>query len=254
MPPQIPISSLLNSELDEPDSSEALRNIQPHVTLVSDLLSRPTPLSMPPEIEHCLSRVVGYFGLKSQEFSTTGNSSISNRDQLGGAPFTCNPLPSSIQCDPLPSSIQHNVKLNRQTTLATLYIYEDIDTYLEYPETGTNRPVGYLFRRDPHNWENPIQCFAYSLGKPSGQSMRREEVVCPLLTAEDGTKVPCVESHSTCTFLRILSLNYVSNVSAPRPRCKSLPHVRSRIYEGCSHFCQQRRNQSTTSSRPAAAY
>lgn len=185
MPPRIPISSLLN----EPDSSEVLRDVQSHVALVSGLLSRPNPLSMPPEIEHCLSRVVGYLGLKSQEISI-------NR----GVPFTC---------DPVPSSIKHNVKLNRQTTLATLYIYEDIDTYLEYPETGTIRPVGHLFRRDPHNWENPIQCFAYSLGKPSGQSMRREEVVCPLLRAEDGTEVPCIESHSTCTFLEDFSIKFV---------------------------------------------
>ena len=253
MPPQIPISSLvLNSDNshDEPDSSEALSDVHPHVApslaLVSGLLSCPTPPSIPPsippEIEHCLSRVVGYFGLKSQDFST--NSDISNRGTIR-SPFTCNPVPSSIQ---------HNVKLNRQTTLATLYIYEDIDTYLEYPETGTTRPVGYLFRRDPRNWENPTQCFAYSLGKPSGQSMRREEVVCPLLMAEDGTKVPCVESHSTCTFLDVLSLKFVLNPPALRSRCKSLPHVRSRIYESCSCFCQQRRYQSTTLSRPAATH
>lgn len=188
MPPRIPISSLLNSDC-EPDSGEALRDVHPHVVLVSGLLSCTNPLSMPPEIEHCLSRVVGYLGLKSREIS---NNSNLNR----GAPLTCGP-------QAVPSSIRNNVKLNRQTTLATLYIYEDINTYLEYPETGTIRPVGYLFRRDPCNRENPIQCFAYSLGKPSGQSMRREEFTCSLLTAEDGsTKVPCVESHSTCTFLQ----------------------------------------------------
>ena len=190
MPPRIPISSLLNSD-GEPDSGEALRDVQPHVALVSDLLSCPNPLSMPPEIQHCLSRVVGYLGLKSQEFSINSNR---------GAPFTC---------DPVPSSVQHDVKLNHQTTLATLYIYEDIDAYLEYPETGAIRPVGYLFRRDPRNWENPIQSFAYSLGKPSGQSMRQEEVVCSLLTTEDGTKDSCVESHSTCTFLEVLSIIFV---------------------------------------------
>ena len=69
---------------------------------------------------------------------------------------------------PVPLSVQHNVKLNRQTTLVTLYIYDDINAYLEYPDTSATQPVGYLFRRDPRNWENLTRCFAYSVGKPSG--------------------------------------------------------------------------------------
>lgn len=195
MLPWPPIPSLLRVDSD---SSEALRDVRPHVALVSGLLSRPTPLSAPSEIEHCLSHVIEYFGLESQYVQTfpshedlqqftNSNLNMSNR----GAPFTC---------DPVPSSIHHNVMLNRQTTLAKLYIYEDIDTYLEYPESGATQPVGHLFRRDPRNWENPARCFAYSLGRPSGRTIRGKEVGCLLLTAEDGTKVPCVENHSTCTF------------------------------------------------------
>ena len=42
-------------------------------------------------------------------------------------------------------SIRHDVYLNRQTTLSTLHIYEDVDVWLEYPETQTDRPIGYLF-------------------------------------------------------------------------------------------------------------
>ena len=63
MPPQIPISSLLDSDC----SAEALRDIQPHVTLVTGLLSCPAPLSVPPEIEDCLSCVIEYFGLLNLE-------------------------------------------------------------------------------------------------------------------------------------------------------------------------------------------
>ena len=32
--------------------------------------------------------------------------------------------------------------------------------YVEYPDTNPNHPVGYLFRCDPHNWQNPIRNFA----------------------------------------------------------------------------------------------
>ena len=127
-------------------------------------------------------------------------------------------------------------------TLATLYIYDDLNAYLEYPETNATRPVSYLFRCDPCNWENPTRCFAYSPGKLSGQIRKGEEVVCALLPVEDGAKVPCIESH----YIYVtggsfdVSVQYIPNT--PRPRCKSLPlHVRSRIYEGCSSFSQQRR-------------
>ena len=65
MPPRIPISSLLDSNC----SAEALRGVQPHVILVAGLLSCPTPLSAPPEIEDCLSRVIKYFGLLNLETS-----------------------------------------------------------------------------------------------------------------------------------------------------------------------------------------
>lgn len=203
MPPRIPISSLLDSDC----SAEALRDIRPHVTLVAGLLSRPTPLSAPPEIEDCLFRVIEYFGLPNLEPSQhlpvlrsheDSRPRSTNKEMNGWA--------ESFTRNAVPLSVQHNVKLNRQTTLATLYIYDDINAYLEYPETSATQPVGYLFRRDPRNWENPTRCFAYSLGKPSGQTRKGEEVVCALLTVEDGSKVPCIESHYTCTLLEILSM------------------------------------------------
>ena len=202
MPPRIPISSLLDSDC----SAEALRDIRPHVTLVAGLLSRPTPLSAPPEIEDCLFRVIEYFGLPNLEPSQhlpvlrsheDSRPRSTNKEMNGWA--------ESFTRNAVPLSVQHNVKLNHQT-LATLYIYDDINAYLEYPETSATQPVCYLFRRDPRNWENPTRCFAYSLGKPSGQTRKGEEVVCALLTVEDGSKVPCIESYYTCTLLEILSM------------------------------------------------
>ena len=66
-------------------------------------------------------------------------------------------------------------------TLSTLYTFENIDAYVEYPETNADRPVSYLFRCNPNNWNNPAHNFVYSLGKPSGQTKKGAEVECSLL-------------------------------------------------------------------------
>lgn len=95
--------------------------------------------------------------------------------------------------------IRHNVYLNRQTTISTLYIYEDINVWVEYPETKTDRPIGYLFRRDPQDWQNPAYSFAYSLGSPAGR-IKREDGGCPLLIGADGKQVPYTVRSATCTF------------------------------------------------------
>ncbi|KAJ7437910.1 hypothetical protein B0H11DRAFT_1884881 [Mycena galericulata] len=48
------------------------------------------------------------------------------------------------------------------------------------------------------DWLNPVRNFAYSQGEPRG-STGRKGVFCDLLVNSDGEKVPCKESHSTCT-------------------------------------------------------
>ncbi|KAG6847309.1 hypothetical protein H0H93_008916, partial [Arthromyces matolae] len=63
------------------------------------------------------------------------------------------------------------------TTLSILYIYEDPHAVLEYPETSADR-IGYLFKRDPDDWEDPTSSFAYSLGHPCGQTQRGKAVEC----------------------------------------------------------------------------
>jgi hypothetical protein len=114
--------------------------------------------------------------------------------------FTAHP---SVNPDPFIQphqnpTISRNVYTSSKTTLSVLYTYEDVNAWVEYLETSPDQPVGYFFCRDPHNWENPAQNFAYSLGKPSGQTMRGEEHKHPLLVNQQGSKVPCVVNHLTC--------------------------------------------------------
>jgi hypothetical protein len=94
--------------------------------------------------------------------------------------------------------ICRNVYTSSKTTLSVLYTYEDVNAWVEYPETSPDQPIGYLFCRDPRNWENPVRNFAYSLGKPSGQTEQGQERKHPLLVDQQGIKVPCVVSHLTC--------------------------------------------------------
>jgi hypothetical protein len=96
---------------------------------------------------------------------------------------------------------ENDVYLNYKTMLATLYRYPP-NTYIEYPETGTE-PIGHLFQLDPQNWERPNLDFAYSQGKPAGQSLKNEEITCPILVDGMGELVPCIRRFSTCEFLNV---------------------------------------------------
>ncbi|KAJ7127685.1 hypothetical protein C8R44DRAFT_616325 [Mycena epipterygia] len=95
--------------------------------------------------------------------------------------------------------IEHDVFINNKTTLETLYRYPP-NTYLEYPETG-EKPVGHLFELDPQTWERPNLDFAYSQGKPAGQSLKTDEIFCPVLVNKTGGLVACAKRFSTCRSL-----------------------------------------------------
>jgi hypothetical protein len=196
MPPSVPISALLNTH-PEPGSRRGLNPLQvdvrQHITTVSAFLSRPS-LCAPPHIAEYLLHVINYFSLDNQPRESF-QAHIPSLMIQQSHPF--GPSGNHASLTTLPN-IRHNIKLNRVTTLSTLYTYEDSNVYVEYPDTNPNHPVGYLFRCDPRNWQNPIRNFAYSLGKPSGQTKMGEEVKCELLITEDGRHVPCVESHFTC--------------------------------------------------------
>ena len=114
---------------------------------------------------------------------------------------TVDSLGSSANKDgttPAPVSVRHNVKLNRKTTLVRLYTYP-LGSYVEYPQSSAQGPVGHLFRVDPAKWENPVLNFAYSRGEPSGRTRNGEVVYCEILVDNDGIRVPCQERHTTCT-------------------------------------------------------
>lgn len=139
--------------------------------------------------------------------------------------------PSKFNISSFPSvhapRITPNVKLNRQTILSKLYTYDDVHSYIEYPQTSvdTSDAVGHLFRRDPENWLNPARDFAYSLGRPSGinRTYKGQPIVCALLVDEDKKLVPCVETHSTCAYVHSMLAKYQTDFLAPRPRCQGLP-------------------------------
>lgn len=193
MPPQIPITSLLNFPTPE--------NLDQQAAMVAELRDRALLSDAPPLIIESLSHVANYFGSTGsiapalEQAPTPGPTVTAHRSVVPDS----DPLiqPQLLVVCP---TIRRNVYSSSRTTLSVLYTYEDVNAWVEYPETSPDQPVGYLFRRDPHNWENPVQNFAYSLGKPSGQTKRGQEREHLLLVDQQGSKVPCVVSHLTCTF------------------------------------------------------
>ncbi|KIJ07136.1 hypothetical protein PAXINDRAFT_90891 [Paxillus involutus ATCC 200175] len=101
----------------------------------------------------------------------------------------------------LAREVKTKVKINRQTILDVLYIYSP-GTVVEYPATsGDSGHIGHLFEMDPtQEWSNPCNSFAYSLGPPKGSRGHGGDVLyCDLLTDTGGQRVPCRESHATCS-------------------------------------------------------
>lgn len=132
--------------------------------------------------------------------SHTSPSTLTDRQQSTASSPSSFSLLSFPQI-PTPSSIKHNVYLNHKTTISTLYTYKDVNTYLEYPESSDDKkPVGHLFRLDPHEWQNPAHNFAYSLGYPSGRTKSGEDITCALLFEGNSSSqlVPCIRKHFTC--------------------------------------------------------
>jgi hypothetical protein len=107
-------------------------------------------------------------------------------------PPASTPPAASTTTAPTPE-VKHNIYLNRKTTLSVLKIFHDATAHIEYPTTHASQPVGYLFRQDVDDWQNPMRDFAYSLGRPSGRTKPGDEVYCDLMTDKDRpwVKVPC---------------------------------------------------------------
>ncbi|KAJ4463608.1 hypothetical protein C8R41DRAFT_872387 [Lentinula lateritia] len=117
------------------------------------------------------------------------------------------PAPPQLSSTPINVTIQRsllnkNFKMNRKTTISTVYKYP-IDATLEYPETGATQEevVGHLFEMKLEEWVSPSRDFAYSRGGPRGKG--REFVTNPLLVDSIGEMVPCITRHSTCQGVKI---------------------------------------------------
>jgi hypothetical protein len=201
MPPRIPIASLLNFQTPENSDQQAA---------IAELRDKALLSDAPPLIIESLTHVANYFGSTQESIGSVAHPSPSRRSVLPD---------NMIQ----PPTIRRNVYSSSRTTLSILYTYEDVNAWVEYPETSPDQPVGYLFRRDPRNWENPVQNFAYSLGKPSGQTKRGQERENHLLVDQHGNKVPCVVSHLTCTVKFSLSVFTTETLNLPGQGSKVCP-------------------------------
>jgi hypothetical protein len=112
---------------------------------------------------------------------------------------------SSPALSPLPI-IERDVRLNRKTTLHTLFRYP-LGTVIEYPETSAKGSVGHLFEVAPDEWSNPRLSFAYSQGAPTGRTKAGSYTFCPLLVDDNGEEVPCQEVHATCMYYIMIKLH-----------------------------------------------
>ncbi|KAF8128839.1 hypothetical protein K438DRAFT_1645085 [Mycena galopus ATCC 62051] len=126
------------------------------------------------------------------------------------------------------------VKLNRSTTLETLYHYP-IGAIVEYPETSSTGFIGHLFRMDPANWENPILNVAYSRGEPSGRTGAGKELHTDiLLNAQTGETVPCAVRHTTCQGAKACPHSDVEFLSVPHVSA-TRADVRERLQNDCDN-------------------
>ncbi|KAJ7764293.1 hypothetical protein B0H16DRAFT_1799720 [Mycena metata] len=114
----------------------------------------------------------------------------------------------------LPQNLPLNVQLNQKTRLSKLYRYP-LNTVVEYPETGTSKPVGHLFRLDPDDWQAPELNIAYSKGHPGGQTRPNSPVFVSVLVDSSGTEVPCISTHSTCHGVKVCPRSDIDALSEP---------------------------------------
>lgn len=160
-------------------------NISPQLDVLSKLKQAP------PAVKQALDFAISYF-------TGTGNVGPPVWSQAGShlcpaTPPNTNPLPIV----PLDTTVCHNIQINRQTTLETVYHYT-LNTLLEYPETSTDGSVGHVFTLDPQEWINPVLNFAYSLGGSHGMSQKSKTIKVAALVDASGDQVPCREMHTTC--------------------------------------------------------
>jgi hypothetical protein len=167
--------------------------------LAQNLPAIPTPILAPVQVQEWILRILD---THSSQPSPNSQSPMHRPENILN-------VPTNI----LPIRVETNVELTRETTLSTLYIYDDPRFYLEYPETSTEG-TGYLMRRDPDNWINPLSEITYSNGKPSGQTTRNKAKTCALLRdpTDPEKEILCIRKHTSCESIqfvvRILTGSY----------------------------------------------
>ncbi|KAK0437281.1 uncharacterized protein EV420DRAFT_1487181 [Desarmillaria tabescens] len=110
--------------------------------------------------------------------------------------------PDSFSSDVTPFKVEHNVRINQRTLASTVYHHKSMEV-IEYPETtpDSQTSIAYILHmKSTDKPYNPARNFAYSAGKPSGQSKGHFTKV---LLDRDGQPVPCLVDYSTCRGIRL---------------------------------------------------
>ncbi|KAJ7657652.1 hypothetical protein DFH06DRAFT_1472990 [Mycena polygramma] len=172
---------------------------RPQLQILRDLLAKAPPgeILVPSELQTSLNNIT----------ETLTRLSI-GPEALRDAPVPTRTVQETV--------VEQDISINRRTKLATLYRYPP-KTYIEYPETG-EEAIGHLFQIDPAKWESPNLDFAYSQGKPAGQSRKIEEVFCPLLVDSNGELVRCIKRYSTCQGMKVCPFSDTDALSEPHTR------------------------------------
>ena len=153
MPP-LAISDLLNpsveTPVDEQDTATSPVDVRPYLTTLAALSANMSaPLYALADIVSWLTSTINQLNVQSQG----SHSSVGTPPQHPSSTPSCTTSfsphhdifsPSYFPASPNPT-VRIGVKLNRITTLSCLYIYEDANAYVEYPETNPGDPVGHLF-------------------------------------------------------------------------------------------------------------
>lgn len=181
-----------HSRPENPSRSAELVDVKAQLETLAQLATSTNLLPAPILVQDALHCAINYFSMPLTASLRTA---------------TILPGPSRSLSPPSTSSpvVQYHVSINRETTLDVLYFYPQC-AFIEYPETSAQGRIGHLLTLDPENWSNPVSTFAYSQGKPSGQSKKNKPVYCNVLVDGSGQKVVCREFHTTCTFVGLKSI------------------------------------------------
>jgi hypothetical protein len=164
-------------------------NVSPQLDILSKLNDLPVSPQAPLPVKQALDFAVSYF-------TSAGNVGVWLQAGSHLRPATPqNTTPPPII--PSDTIVHHNIQINQQTTLETVYYYT-LNTLLEYPETSTDGSVGHVLTLDPQEWINPVSNFTYSLGGSHGMSQKSKTIKVGALVDASGDQVPCREMHMTC--------------------------------------------------------